>query len=80
MSGSGHAPLTRPRAKKVRMGVSFDPEIVDALDRGSDAFKELGVSRSEVVNAILADFFDADASNEAVWEAVSRRRIKKRAP
>ena len=62
------------------MGVSFDPEIVDALDRGSDAFKELGVTRSEVVNAILGDFFDADPSNEAVWEAVSRRRIKKRGP
>jgi metal-responsive CopG/Arc/MetJ family transcriptional regulator len=60
------------------MGVSFDPEIVDALDQLSGAFKELGVTRSEVVNAILADFLEADSSNEAVWEAVSRRRVKKR--
>ena len=60
------------------MGVSFDPEIVDALDEHSEALKGLGVTRSEVVNAILMDFLEEADTNEAVWEAVSKRRVKKR--
>lgn len=72
-------PAFRRRQKgKVRVGVSFDPEIVEAVDARSEALKELGVTRSEVVNAVLMDFLSADDTNEAVWEAVSKRRIKKR--
>ncbi|MDG7013103.1 MAG: hypothetical protein JRN11_05490 [Nitrososphaerota archaeon] len=78
MSEPGRTRAPRPRGDKVRMGVSFDPEIMAALDARSKTFQELGVTRSEVVNAILADFLDSDASDEAVWEAVSKRRIKKR--
>ncbi|MCL5672009.1 MAG: hypothetical protein JRN56_05460 [Nitrososphaerota archaeon] len=79
MSGLGAAGKSgRAPAKKVRTGISFDPDIADALDRRSRTFKELGVSRSEVVNAILMAFLEADGSNEAVWDAVTKRRIRRR--
>lgn len=76
MSTRGGGASTRER--KVRTGVAFDDEIIDALDRHSAALGELGVSRSEVVNAILGEFLDGKDASEEVWEIISRRRVKKR--
>lgn len=64
--------------RKVRIGVSFDPELSSLIERHVLQLKELGVDRSEVVNAILADFFEDGGTTEAVWEAVSRRRARRR--
>jgi metal-responsive CopG/Arc/MetJ family transcriptional regulator len=64
--------------RKVRIGVSFDRRLVDALDEHVQALKELGVDRSEAVNAILSGFLEDSDTTEAVWEAVSRRRMKRR--
>jgi len=60
--------------KKVRVGVSFDPVLAEQLATSATRLKELGVNRSEVVNAILAEFFEGSGTTESVWEAVSRRR------
>ena len=65
-------------ARKVRVGISFEEDQVKQLDAHSRALKELGVDRSEVVNAIVAEFLDAGGTTEAVWEAVSRVRVKRR--
>lgn len=67
-----------PVERKVRIGVSFDRRLVDALDEHVQALKELGVDRSEAVNAILSGFLEESDTTEAVWEAVSRRRMKRR--
>ena len=64
--------------RKVRAGVSFDSELASLIERHASQLKELGVNRSEVVNAILEDFFERGGTTEAVWEAVSRRRVKRR--
>ncbi len=66
------------KAKKVRMGVSFDPDLEDALGRHAEALKDLGVTRSEVVNAVLSEFFEDNDTSEAVWDVVSKRRVKRR--
>jgi len=64
--------------KKVRMGVSFDPELEEALERHAATLKDLGVTKSEVVNAVLSQFLEENNTSEAVWGVVSRRRIRKR--
>ncbi|MDG6898408.1 MAG: hypothetical protein JRN24_01585 [Nitrososphaerota archaeon] len=64
--------------KKVRVGVSFDSELAVLIEHSASQLKELGVDRSEVVNAILAEFFETGGTTEAVWEVVSRRRIRRR--
>lgn len=65
--------------RKTRAGVSFDPEIAEALDKHSRLLRELAVNRSEIVNAILAQHFEGNRSSEAVWEIVrKRRRVKRR--
>lgn len=71
-------PGVMPTVRRARLGVSFDPEIADILDRDAEALKELGVTRSEVVNAILEDFFACRNTSEAVWEAVSKSRVRRR--
>ena len=66
--------------RKVRAGVSFDSEVADALDIHAGKLSELNVDRSEIVNAIIDDFFDDNGTTESVWAAVSKRRIRKRQP
>jgi metal-responsive CopG/Arc/MetJ family transcriptional regulator len=68
--------VTSPR--KVRAGVSFDESVASALDTHVRKLGELNVDRSEVVNAILDEYFEGNGSTESVWEAVSRRRTKRR--
>ena len=63
---------------KVRAGISFDAHLVDALDAHAKKLEELNVDRSEIVNAILDDYFEGNGTTESVWGAVSKRRIKKR--
>ncbi|MDG6982720.1 MAG: hypothetical protein JRM74_04625 [Nitrososphaerota archaeon] len=63
---------------KLRVGVSFDEDLAELIQRHSQQLKELGVDRSEIVNAILADFFEAGGTTELVWEVVSKRRVKQR--
>ena len=67
-----------PVGRKVRSGVSFDPSIVGEVDRQTDALKAAGVTRSEVVNAILAQYFQEGGSTEKVREAVIRGRKRNR--
>lgn len=75
---TGGRERTATGAKKVRTGVAFDDEIIGALDRHAGALSELGVTRSEVVNAILGEFLDGGDASEQVWEIVSRRRVTRR--
>ena len=66
--------------KKVRVGVSFDHALADHVERAASQLKELGVDRSEVVNAILAEFFEAGGcTTESGWEGVSGRWTMRRA-
>ena len=58
--------------------MSFDPSIVGEVDRQTDALKAAGVTRSEVVNAILAQYFQEGGSTEEVREAVIRGRKRNR--
>ena len=64
--------------RKVRIGVSFDLELAELVERHANLLKGLGVDRSEIVNAILADFFEQVGTTEAVWEVVSKRRARRR--
>jgi metal-responsive CopG/Arc/MetJ family transcriptional regulator len=64
--------------KKVRVGISFDAELARAVDAHAKQLRGLGVNRSDIVNALVAEFFEDGGSTEAVWEAVSRRRTKRR--
>jgi metal-responsive CopG/Arc/MetJ family transcriptional regulator len=62
----------------VRAGISFDAGLVEALDAHAKKLSELNVDRSEIVNAILDDYFDGNGTTESVWGAVSKRRIRLR--
>jgi metal-responsive CopG/Arc/MetJ family transcriptional regulator len=64
--------------RKTRAGISFDSGLVEALDGHAQKLTELHVDRSEIVNAILDDFFDGNGTTESVWNAVSKRRVKRR--
>ena len=65
-------------SRKVRAGVSFDPELVAMLDFHAKELTELQVDRSEIVNAILDLYFEGNGSAESVWGVVTKRRIAKR--
>ncbi|MDG6900224.1 MAG: hypothetical protein JRN59_08100 [Nitrososphaerota archaeon] len=64
--------------RRVRAGISFDDRMVDALDAHAKKLESLQVDRSEIVNAILDDFFEGNGTTESVWGVVSKRRIRKR--
>lgn len=70
---SVHGPSKRA-AKRVRAGVSFDEPLLEQLDARARDLKELGVDRSEIINAVLSAFFANDSGSEAVRTAVSNRR------
>jgi metal-responsive CopG/Arc/MetJ family transcriptional regulator len=44
---------------KVRIGISFDQEVVDALDEQVRLSPDLALNRSEVVNVVVKTFFKA---------------------
>ncbi len=44
---------------KVRIGISFDPEVMDALDDQVRSSSDLALDRSEIVNAVVKAFFKA---------------------
>jgi metal-responsive CopG/Arc/MetJ family transcriptional regulator len=64
--------------KKVRAGVSFDPQLVETLDGYAKKLSGLHVDRSEIVNAVLEEYFEGNGSTELVWETVNKRRVKRR--
>ena len=64
--------------RKVRTGVSFDGDVAETLAKHTDSLKGSRVTRSEVVNAILADFLEGMGTTETVWEVVTNRRIRRR--
>ena len=66
-------------SKKVRAGVSFDHELVEALNGHAKKLEELQVDRSEIVNAILDLYFEGNGTTESVWDTVSKRRVRRRA-
>ena len=51
---------------------------MEALDAHAKRLSELNVDRSEIVNAILDDYFEGNGTTESVWGAVSKRRIRLR--
>lgn len=63
---------------KIRRGISFDSKLVAALDDHAKKLSTLQVDRSEIVNAILDDYFEENATTESIWSAVSERRIRQR--
>ena len=65
-------------SRKVRAGISFDPQLAEELDGHAKKLSELFVDRSEIVNAILDEFFEGNGTTESVWGVVSRRRIRVR--
>ena len=67
-------------SKKIRAGVSFDGEVVVALDIHAKKLEGLQVDRSEIVNAILDDYFEGNGTTESVWAAVSAGRVRRRTP
>ncbi len=64
--------------RKIRAGISFDPSLVRTIDSHSVRLAGLQVDRSEIVNAILDDFFEGNGTTESVWNAVSKRRARRR--
>jgi hypothetical protein len=51
-------PCTTPAVKKVRVGISFDSDVVEAVDVQVAASPNLSADRSEIVNALTKFFFD----------------------
>jgi len=46
--------------KKVRVGISFDSDVVEAVDKQVAASPDLSIDRSEVVNAVTRSFFEKE--------------------
>ena len=60
---------------KVRTGISFDFRLLEALDASARELEELQVTRSELANAILDDYFETGRDAASVRENVVRRRV-----
>lgn len=50
---------------KVRIGVSFDQEVMDALDEQVRLSPDLALDRSEIVNVVVKAFFRAGLDHRA---------------
>jgi len=62
-------------APKVKVGVALDREILGKIDAIIEASEYLEVSRSEVVDAILAAFFKSPINHvEKARELIIKRR------
>ncbi len=64
--------------KQGKVGISFDSRVAGERDRHVEASVELAVTRSEIVNAVLEEYFEGNGSTELVWETVNKRRVKRR--
>ena len=58
--------------------MSFEDHMVETLDAHAKKLESLQVDRSEIVNAILDDFFEGNGTTESVWGVVSKRRVRLR--
>ena len=65
-----------PTVRRARVGVSFDAELASILDKHARTLRGLGVDRSEVVNAILSEFFERNGA-ESLRGVISKRRSKR---
>jgi len=60
---------------KMKFGVAVDEEIVREVDKLVDECDDLGVSRSEIVEAILTAFVQSETNHvERVREIIIRKR------
>lgn len=50
---------------KVRIGVSFEKEIVDAIEKQVVSSPDLSLDRSEIVNAVMKAFFRTSLDHRA---------------
>jgi metal-responsive CopG/Arc/MetJ family transcriptional regulator len=50
---------------KVRIGISFDQEVMDALDEQVGLSPDLALDRSEIVNVVVKAFFKAGLDHRA---------------
>ena len=58
-------PCTLKRIMKSRIGVSFDKEVVDALDEQVRSSPDLAPDRSEIANVVIKAFFRAGLDHRA---------------
>lgn len=60
---------------KTKFGASIDDEIVHKIDELVEECADLGVSRSEIVEAVLTAYLKSDADHESrVRELIIRRQ------
>ena len=60
---------------KEKFGIAVDEEIVREVDELADECDDLGVSRSEIVEAILAAFVQSETNHvERVREIIIQKR------
>ncbi len=64
------------RPAKVRAGISFDQQVIMTLDKYVATLSALAINRSEIVNAILSDYFDGNGSHEALQATVAQKRSR----
>ena len=51
--------------RKVRTGISFEPEVVSALDEQVESSSDLALNRSEITNAVIKAFFETGVDRTA---------------
>jgi hypothetical protein len=59
---------------KVKVGISFDQEVLDEIDRHVSESPELAARRSELVNAIVALFLEGRPTKTDVRKVVHLKR------
>jgi len=70
--------------KKVRVGISFDRDVVEAVDKQVAASPDLSIDRSEIVNAVTRSFFEKEDGHDVrdlkstTRELLIRERKQKR--
>lgn len=70
---------------KVRVGISFDHEVMEVLDQQVKASLDLSADRSEIVNAVIRVYFGKEEqehnNRDIAWrvrELLIRERMRKR--
>ena len=61
---------------KVRTGISFDVEVMLMLENATRSLSELNVNHSDVVNAIVEEYFARDREGTSLRGAITRRRVR----
>ncbi|MDG6990953.1 MAG: hypothetical protein JRM99_05975 [Nitrososphaerota archaeon] len=64
--------------RKVRAGISLDADVAQELDSGVSMLNDPSITRSDVVNAILSDYFEGNGSSETVLGAIGKKRAERR--